>query len=166
MQVNGKSDGFLQPPYQGVGCHGGQQVCHVFDADGVGAHLRELLGKRDEMNLVMDGRDRIGDGGLRKTAVLFYAADGLFHVSRVVQRVEDPDDVNAVFDGFCAEGVHHVVGVVSVAQNALSPKQHLQLRVGQVSAQCAEPFPWILVQIAHTRVKGRAAPAFQRVVTD
>ena len=99
-------------------------------------------------------------------SVLPGGLDGLFQVPHIVQRVENADDVDAVFNGLAAEGVHHVIGIVLVAQNVLATEQHLQLRVLHVLADGPQPLPRILVQETHTGVEGGAAPALQRVVAD
>ena len=165
VEVDGNADRLLQPLYQRIGISGQQQVRHVLDADDVGAHLLQLLRQLDEVFLVMDGGDGIGKGGLHHATVLLGGLDGLLQIADIVQGVEDADDVDAVLNRLAAEGVHHVVGVVLVAQDVLAPEQHLQLGVGQGLAELPQPLPGVLVEEAHTGVKGGAAPALHRVVT-
>ena len=114
----------------------------------------------------MDGRDGVAEGGLHLSAVFLGGLDGLLQIAHVVQRVEDADDVNAVFNALGAEGIHHVVGIVLVAQNVLAAEQHLQLGVLHMLADGAQALPRILVQEAHAGVEGGAAPAFHREVID
>ena len=166
VQVDGHIHVLLQTLDQRVSVHGQQQVSHVLDAQGVGAHLLQLLGHLHEVILVVDGGDGVGEGSLDDTAVLLGGLDGLLQVAHVVQSVENTDDVNAVFDGLAAESVHHVVGVVLVAQNVLAAEEHLQLGVGQSGLQLAQTLPGIFVQETHAAVEGSAAPALQRVVAD
>ena len=166
VEVDGHVHALLQPLDQGVGVHGQQQVGHVLDAQGVGAHLLQLLGQLHEVVLVVDGGDGVGEGGLHDAAVLLGGLDGLLQVPHVVEGVEDADDVDAVLNGLAAEGVHHVVGVVLVAQDVLAPEEHLQLGVGQVLAQGPQPLPGVLLQKAHAHIEGGAAPALQGVVAD
>ncbi len=166
VQVDGHADGLLQRLNQGVGLHGQQQVGHVLDADGVGAHLLQLAGQLDEVRLVMDGGDGVAQGRLHLAAVLLGGADGRLQIAHVVEGVEDADDVDAVFHALAAEGVHHVVGVVLVAQDVLAAVEHLQLGVLHVLADGAQPLPGVLVQKTHAGVKGGAAPALQGVVAD
>ncbi|CAN4041366.1 DUF1835 domain-containing protein, partial [Dysosmobacter welbionis] len=135
VQVDGDGHRFLQPLDQGVGVHGQQEVGHVLDADHVGSHLLQLPGKLHEVFLAVDGGDGVAEGGLHHAAVLLGGLDGLLQVPHVVEGVEDPDDVDAVFNALAAEGVHHVIGVVLVAQDVLAPEEHLELRVGQGTAQ-------------------------------
>ena len=58
-------------------------------------------------------------------AVLLGELDGGFQVAHIVQRIENTDDIDAVFNGLAAELLHHVVGIVLVAQDVLAPEQHL-----------------------------------------
>ena len=60
---------------------------------------------------------------------------------------------------FLHEVLHHVVGIVLVAQDVLAAEQHLQLGVGQALAQLAQALPGVFVQKAQAGVEGGAAPA-------
>lgn len=166
VEMDGDGDRLFQPLDEGVGVHRQQEVGHVLDADGAGAHVLQCLGQLHEVVLIVDGGDGVAHGGLHLAAVLPGGLDGLFQIPHIVQRVENADDVDAVFNGLAAEGVHHVVGIVLVAQNVLATEQHLQLRVLHVLADGPQPLPRVLVQKAHTGVEGGAAPALQRVVAD
>ena len=161
VQVDGHGDGLLQRLHQRVSVHGQQQVGHVLDADHVRAHLLQLLGQLHEVGLVVDGGHGVAEGGLHLSAVLLGGLDGLLQIADVVEGVEDADDIDAVLHALAAEGVHHVVCVVLVAQNVLAAEQHLQLRVLHVLADGAQALPRIFVQKAHAGVKGSTAPALQ-----
>ena len=147
--------------HQAVGVVGQQQVRHVLDADGVGAHLDQLLRELHEVILAVDRGDGVAQRRLAPAAVLLGVLDGGLQVAGVVQSVEDADDVDAVLDGLAAEGFHHVVGVVLVAQDVLAAEEHLQLRLGQGLAELTEPLPGILVQVPEAGVEGGAAPDLQ-----
>jgi hypothetical protein len=58
--------------------------------------------------------------------VAAHRLQGGLHVARVVHGVEDAEDVHAVFDGALHEALHHVIGVVAVAEQVLAAEQHLQ----------------------------------------
>ena len=92
----------------------------------------------------MDGGHGIAEGGLHLSAVFLGRLNSLFQIADVVESVEDADDVDAVFDGLGAEGVHHVVGVVLIAQDVLAPEQHLQFCVLHVLADGAQALPRVL----------------------
>ena len=115
VQMDGDADGLLEALDKGVGVHRQQQVGHVLDAESVRAHLLELLGELDEVILIVNGRDRVGERSLDLTAVLFRGLDGLLQVAHIVERIENADDVDAVFDGPAAELVHDVIGIMLVA---------------------------------------------------
>ena len=166
VQVDGDADGLLQSLHQGIGVHRQQEVGHVLDADHVRAHLLQLPGQLHEVGLVVDGGHGIAEGGLHLSAVFLGRLNSLFQIADVVESVENADDVDAVFDGLGAEGVHHVVGVMLIAQDVLAPEQHLQFCVLHVLADGAQALPGVLPQKAHTCVKGCAAPALQGVVPD
>ena len=159
VQVDGHADVLLQLLHQGVRVIGQQQVRHVLDADGVGAHLLQLHGQLDEVVLAVHGALGVADGSLHHAAVLLDELHGSFHVAGVVQSVENTHHIDAVFDGLLAEGLHHVVGIVPVAQDVLAAEQHLQLGVGQALFQGAQALPGVFVQKAHAHVEGGAAPA-------
>ena len=157
--MDGHAHVFLQLFHQRIGVIGQQQVCHVLDADGVGAHLLQLHGQLDEVVLVVHGALGVADGSLHHTAVLLDELHGGLHIAGVVQGVEDTHHINAVFNGLLAESLYHVIRVVAVAQNVLAAQQHLQLGVGKALLQGAQALPGVFVQKAHAHVEGGAAPA-------
>ena len=105
----------------------------------------------------------VGDGRLDFAACLFSGADGGLEVARVVQRVEDADDVDAVLHGLLDEGLDHVVGVVAVTEQVLAAQQHLQLGVLYVRTDGAQALPGVLVQIAQAAVERGSAPDLERL---
>ena len=114
----------------------------------------------------VDRRGGVGDGtGSDGTGI-----DGGFHgnlqVVGVVQSVEDTDDVDAVLHSLLHEQLDEIVGVVGVTQNILTTQQHLQLGVGHLCPDLAQPLPGILVQVAQADVKSGAAPALDGVVAN
>ena len=166
VQMDGDADRLLKSLHQRVGVHRKQEVGHVLNANGVCAHLFQLLSQLYEVLLVVDGGNGVGQGGLHLTAVFLGGLDGLFQIAHIVQRVKNADDIDTVFNGFTAEGVHHVVCIVLVAQNILATEQHLQFGIGQTLLQSTKALPRILVEKTHAGVEGGAAPAFQGVVPD
>ena len=75
-----------------------KQVRHILDADRIRAHLLELHGELHEVVLVVHGALGVADRSLNLAAVLLDILHRRFHVARVVQRVENTDDVDAVLD--------------------------------------------------------------------
>jgi hypothetical protein len=129
-------------------------------------HVLKLQREVDEILLVVDRADRIGHRGLGDAAVLLDALHSLLKISGVVERVEDPDDVDAVFDRLLDEAVQNVIRIVFITQDILAAQQHLQLRIGKRLSQRAKPLPRVLVEEPHARVERRTAPHFQRPVAD
>ncbi len=70
------------------------------------------------------------------------------------------------FDGALHEALHHVIGVVAVAEQVLAAEQHLQRGLGHRLFQLAQADPRVLAEKADAGVKGGAAPALQRAVAD
>ena len=84
--------------------------------------------------------------------------DGCLQVTEIVQRIEDPEHVDAVGRATLDEFFNQVVRVVPVAQDVLTAKQHLLRRVRHCRFEPPDPFPRILAQVADARIEGGAAP--------
>ena len=97
-------------------------------------------------------------------AVFFDGAHGRFDVSRIVERVKDADDAHAVFQRFFHHLLHEVVRVIAVTEQVLPAQKHLDGRLFQVFAQRAQALPRVLVEVAHTGIERRAAPALQGII--
>ena len=166
MQMDGDLYDLLDPLDKLVRDVRDQDACHILDADDVGAHIFKLLGKLDEVLGRMYGAGRIADRRLADALVLFAALHSLAHVARVIERVENADDVDAVLDGLLDKLLDDVVGVVLVTENVLPSQKHLQFGFGHRFAQFAQPLPRILIEEAQAGVERRAAPALDRIVTD
>ena len=93
-----------------------QQAGHILDADGVDAHVLQFLGDLGERFHRMDRADGIDQGALDVDGFrVFRRLDGRFQVARVVEGVEDADDVDTVIDGAVDEFVDDVIGIMAVA---------------------------------------------------
>ena len=148
-----------------VGAHG---ACHILQADGVKAHVLELFAHLDILFHGVDRALRVGDAAGSNGVLAAVFLGGFqcgFDVAEIVQRVKDTQNVDAVFDRQLDELFHNVVVIVLVAEQVLSAKEHLQLRVGHQSADIAQALPRIFAEIAKAGVKRCAAPAFNRIVT-
>ncbi|SAQ30229.1 Uncharacterised protein [Klebsiella oxytoca] len=98
------------------------------------------------------------------SAVAAHRLQGGFHIARVVHGVEDAEHVHAVFDGALSEALHHVIGVVAVAEEVLAAEQHLQGGLRHGLFELAQADPGVLAEEADAGVKGGAAPAFEGAV--
>ena len=137
---------------------------HVLDAQRVGAHARQLLGKAHEVGHGVDGARGVAERRLALPSRLVASLDGRLEVAHVVQGVEHAHDVDAVLDRLLHHGADHVVGVVLVAEEVLAAQQHLQAAVGRRLANGAQTLPGVLVQKAQAGVEGGAAPDLERMV--
>ncbi len=145
---------------------GRQQTGHVLERDGIAAHGRQFTPHLDEAGHVMDRAHRVTDGALSVLTGGLGRLDRGLEIARIVQRVEDAEDIHAVRGGARHEGTDHVIGIMPVAEQVLASQQHLQAGLGQGLAQLAQTLPGIFLQEAHAGVERRAAPAFQRPVAD
>ena len=161
VHMDGDGDIVLQLLDQLVGMVGEQEVCHILDADGVSAHLLQLLGNADKIVVIVDGADGKAQRDLCPAAVLLDGLDCLAEIADIVQRVKDTDDLNAVFNGLLAEFLDDIVGIMLIAEDVLPTEEHLQLGLGHMGLQRAQTLPRILVEEAHADIEGRAAPAFE-----
>ena len=113
----------------------------------------------------MDGAGGVGDGAGSVSALLDGLVNGHLQIAHVVERIENTDDVDAVFHGMLHELAHHIIGIVLVAQNVLAAQEHLELGIGHLGADLAQTLPRIFLQIAQAYVKGSTAPHFSRIKT-
>jgi len=107
----------------------------------------------------MDRADRITDRALGMTATFQGLVNCNLDIAEIVQGIEDAQDINPVFDRMADEQPDHLIRVMTVAEDVLAPKQHLELGVGNVFFDQAQALPWIFVQETQAGVKRRAAPA-------
>ena len=115
MQVNRKGGGLLEGSHQLLRCIRGEQSGHILDAQGVCAHVLDLLGN---VLPVIQGV-RVAQGiGKSDLDMSFFLVGGLYsglQIADIVQAVENTDDIDTVGDGFLHEILHHVVCIVIVA---------------------------------------------------
>ena len=117
------------------------RACHILQADGVKAHVLELFAHLDILFHGVDRALRVGDaaGSNGVLAAVFLVASSAvlmlrksFSASKI-RRMSMP-----FFDRQLDELFHNVVVIVLVAEQVLSAKEHLQLRVGHQSADIAQ----------------------------
>ena len=75
-----------------------QKVCHILNADDIRAHIRKGFRKVYEILRRMNGAYGITHRAFANALVFFGAVDCLTQVFDIVQRVENTNDVDAVFD--------------------------------------------------------------------
>ncbi len=163
MQVDAHvlAAGVLDRLDQIVGLLGLDQRGHVLDADGVGAHVLQLLGQFGVLFVGVQRADGVADAALGVLAGLFHGVHGPLQVAGVVQRIEHAEHVHAVLGSFVDEAVNHIIGVVAITQQVLAAQQHLGWGVLQILLEGAQALPGIFVQEADAAIESSAAPAFQ-----
>jgi hypothetical protein len=97
-----------------------QQPGHVLDAQRMRAHVLDLLAERHPQVQRVHRAGGIGNRPLRVFAGGQHRFDGMLDIAQVVHCVENAEYVDAVDDAAFDEFVHHVVGVMAVAQDALA----------------------------------------------
>ena len=73
----------------------------------------------------VDGARGVGDRAGRDRAGLDGLIDRNADIAQIVQRVEDADDVDAVFDGKLDKLADNVVGIVLIAEEVLLSLIHI-----------------------------------------
>ncbi len=134
---------------------------HVFDADGVAAHLLQLDTHLHEVLDRVDRANRIAQLAARVLAIFFCGLDGGLQISHVVQRVKNAEDVLSVLAREAHESFHDVIGKARVLNDVLSAQQHELRCLRRDLLQRAQAVERIFVQVAETGVNRRAAPGLQ-----
>ena len=97
--------------HQLIGVERGQQACHVFDAERIGAEIFQLPGEVDVTIDVVDRAHRITERRFGMLAAGLHFTDRPVHIAHVVERVKDAKDVNPVGRRAFDESLEHVIGI-------------------------------------------------------
>ncbi len=165
VQVDRHLDRLDQRADQIIGGVRRQQAGHVLDGDGIGPHLDQLARLLDVHLQRMHRAHGVADGALGVLAGLLDRAHGGFHVAQIIQGIEDTEDIDATCRGALDEGLHHIIGVVTIAEQVLAAQQHLQRGVGHGFLERLQTRPGVFLQKTHAGIEGRAAPHFETVET-
>ena len=166
VDIHRDAQGLLELLDQVIAGIGGQQTGHILDADRVGAHLLEGLGVGGEILVVVHRGQGVADAALYMRALLVGRLDRGLQVARIVQRIKDTQNVDAICNGLLYKIFNRVIRIRTIAQHILAAEEHLQFLVGQFLAQDPQTLPRILIQKADAGIEGRAAPALDREVVD
>ncbi len=147
----------------GIGC---QHTGHVFEANDLHAHVRQLFGHTHKIIRRMYRTDGIADRAFDQLAGFERRLDGGFHVAHIVHGVEDAEHIDAIGRRARDKGLNDVVGIVPIANHILSAQKHLEARPGHRRAQFAQSLPGVFFEKPQTGVESRAAPGFQRPVAN
>ena len=138
---------------------------HILYADGVYAHIFKLFCHLCKSVESMNGALRIADCA-RYHSPAFESGFGCrFEVAKIVECVEDTDNIDAVVNGFFHKHLDDFVGIVLVTQEVLTSQKHLEFGIRHCLAQVAQTLPRIFVEISQTYVKHRTAPALYGIIS-
>ena len=96
MKMNRNLHRVLQPFHKPVGIQGRQETGHVLDAQRIRPKVFEAFPQLHKAFQGMHGADGITNGGLHMFSAGLYLPHGAFHISDIVERVEDSKHINAV----------------------------------------------------------------------
>ena len=166
LHVHRNGQRLLEAADQLEGHIGAQQAGHVLDGHGVGAHLFDHLALLYPHIQGMHRADGVSNGALGVFALFDDGGDGALDVAHVVHGIEYPEHIHATFGGALHKRIHHIIRIVTIAEQVLSAQQHLLGRIGHGFFQLADTLPGVFAQITDAGIKSRAAPGFQGPETD
>ena len=108
---------------------------------------------------------RIADAALKVLLALLDDLDHRLEIPEVIQSIEDPENIHAVFAGALHKGFGQVIGIVAITHQVLASKQHREGGLLDVFLQSADAFPWIFTQEAMHGVECGSAPDFHGIET-
>ena len=161
VNPDGKVGALLECLHEGCRFTGGDEAGHVLDDDAIGTHLCNLAAEVGEVFQVMHRGGGVADGAVSGGACLLGSTDGSAHVLRVVQAVEDTEDVHAMLDAQLDESLHHVVSVVRVTHEVLTAQQHHVRGVRSQLLEGVQSVKRVLTQETQTGVNGCTTPGLQ-----
>ncbi len=151
VQVDRRFDRLLQGLDNGIGVIGRYQPGHILDADAVGAHGLEVFSLVDiivdVINLSAHSRfgHGIADAALKMLAALLDDRNHRFKIAVVIQGIKSPENVHTVGGRPVDKGPGNIVGVVAITHQVLCSEQHRERRLFNITLQCPDAFPGVLV---------------------
>ena len=104
------------------GCLRWDETSHVLDDDGIGSHFLKLSAEFDKAFDVMHWAAGVANHTVSFFSCGFGSFDRKFHIARIVQGIENTEDIHAVFGGSMNKCLNHVIGEVGVLDDVLPPK--------------------------------------------
>jgi hypothetical protein len=106
--------------------------------------------------------DGVADRALSMSTSFLHGSYRDFHVSYVIQGIENTENVYPVFSRLLYEFHHYIIGIVAIANDVLTAQKHLERSLLHESFQLANPLPRIFRQIPYRNIKSGTAPSFKR----
>ena len=146
MQLDRDLNGLFQCSNQ-LGCFvRKEKSCHIFDTDRICSHFFDLFCHRGPILKCISISQCIGKCDLSMSALFVGCLYCGLQVTKVIQTVEDTDDINTVCDGFLYKVLNHIITIRTISQNVLSTEQHLQLGLFSSFTDLTKSLPRILFQ--------------------
>jgi len=130
MEMQRQVNFFFDGRYQIIGIERRHDAAHVFDANGIRAHLFQCFGFPDIIVQIVnvtaqtDICQRIANRSLKNLAVCLDSFRAGFHIAEIVKRIKTAENINADFTGLIHESAHDVIGVMAVTDQILPADQH------------------------------------------
>ncbi len=146
-----------------------QQAGHVLDRQHVRTGFRDMVSQLQVVVQRVEILTRIGqvagvahrDFGYRR-ARFAYRVDRRAHRLEIVQRVENPENIDPRRGRFLDERRGDHLRIRRIPNGIAAPQQHLQADVGHQLAQFRQPLPRVFLQEAQRHIICRAAPRLHR----
>src|SRR5659263_154691 len=106
----------------------------------------------------MNRTDGIADSSLDMCTHALCGFDGNFHVPYVINRIENPENINACCGRMFHEFHNNIIRIMPVSYKVLAAKKHLERCFPDGLFKRPEPVPGVFIKIPDRRVKCRASP--------
>ena len=106
VQVHREVDLLFYGPDEVIGILGGDQAAHIFDANGVAAKLCQLDGELGKLLIAVHGADGVAYSGLDMLVHLLGSLDRSLHISYIIDRIENPENIDPVLGCSLHKSVH------------------------------------------------------------
>ena len=127
-------------------------------------HLHKLNGIRQVVEVVLVVGIVLGHiagvakDGLDESTRSGGGLDANLHVFRIIERIEDMEDIHSGVVCLLAEGINNVVRVGGVTDGVGATEEHLEAHVGNFGTEGLQSSPRALMEESHRHIKGGAAP--------
>ena len=139
---------------------------HVLDGEEMRAHFFQFLRQLDVIFEGILGALRVEDVAgvtncrLANGVGFLHRFHGHLQIRRVIERIKDAENINALCGGVLDEAGHDVVGIIGITDGVGAAEEHLETDVRHLFAQGAQPQPRVFVQKTHARCRRSRRPTF------
>src|SRR5699024_8742442 len=166
MELNRKAGCFFQRRYKFCCFVRKKQSCHIFNADRICTHFFNFFCFFHPVIQRVGVSNCIGKSHLGMCFLFVCCFYSCPKIPKVIQTVENTDDINSVCNGFLHKVLYYIIAVRTVSKDVLSTEKHLKLCIFKSVTAFTESVPWILFQETQGSIKGCPAPAFHGMISD